>query len=914
MQQKFLNRVLDELLHDETNLQDYVFVVPSRRAATFFKSCISKKIKRTIFAPEIYSIEYFIEHISGLHYATSTEQLFALYQSYLELEVENNESFLEFSKWARTLLLDFDEIDRYLIPHKKIFSYLAAITEVNHWYLQKERTPMMQEYIAFWNKLEPLYTKYKEVLLQDGRGHQGLLYRIAADKVEDYLENNKGKKHVFIGFNALNNAESHIIQKILASGEAEIFWDLDQYFLDEAYHDAGYFIRQHLNQWEYFRNHSIKGLNNDYLAPKQFEITGVPKHVSQVKYIGQIIKNKLSENPGSLENTALVLADESLLNPLLNALPEELKNANITMGYPLKNTPIAAFFTQFIELYLRDDTAGWYYKTVLSFIDQPFVQLVLSERESEAFSNFKSLVHQKNLIYLTRKSLLSIKGEIWQHLFCEENKEVGHFLDSCITLVHLIRNKLEEKEGVSLELEYLYSLYTLFNQLKELITTYSFLSDIPTLYGIYNELLHQETIDFQGEPMQGLQIMGMLESRVLDFDTVIISSVNEGIIPSGKQGNSFIPYDVKKELGLPTYKEKDAVYTYHFYRLLQRAKNIHLTYNTEADVLEGGEPSRLIHQLLADKNTAAYINQKLASMKIEVDPPEPISIQKNSTLMAAIENHASTGFSPTSLTQYIRNPVEFYKRSILRIEESEDVEESIAARTFGIIIHEVLEELYQPFLGEYLEASSLKSLRSDIEFKVRHHFLRFYEESSLTRGKNSIAFKVLVRYVENFLDTEIRQLKQNKIKLLALEKQLTANIDVVGVPYPVKLKGKLDRVDEVNGKLRILDYKTGRVTVAEMNVVDWNKLIQETQLNKAFQVLCYAFMYNSSEGIYDLDAGVISFKNMKQGFISFAIKEKPRSRKRIPGINPEILELFNQQLHLLIQEICNPEIPFTEKV
>ena len=914
MQQKFLNRVLDELLHGAVDLEDHIFIVPSRRAATFFKNCIVQKSERTIFAPEIHSIEGFIEHISRLHYATPTEQLFALYQSYLQLDMQSKESFLEFSKWARTLLQDFDEIDRYLIPHRKIFSYLADITEINHWYLQKERTAMMENYIAFWNLLEPLYTKYKEVLLENGSGHQGLLYRIAADRVKEYLEHNRGKKHIFIGFNALNKAEVLIIQEILATGEAEIYWDLDHYFLDETYHDAGYFIRQHLKQWEYFRENAVKGLNNDFLAQKQIEIIGVPKHVSQVKYIGQLLKNKLSENSGSLDNTALVLADETLLNPLLNAMPEELQNANITMGYPLRNTPMAAFFTQYIDLYTRDDTAGWYYKTILSFIDQPIVQLILSKAENEAYDRLKSLVYRKNQIYLSRKTLLSLKGDIWQLLFREENKEVSHFLNTCIALVLLIRDKLEKKEGVVLELEYLYSIYTLFNQLKELSVTYSFINDIPTLYGLYKELLNQETIDFQGEPMQGLQIMGMLESRVLDFETIIISSVNEGIIPSGKQGISFIPYDVKKELGLPTYKEKDAVYTYHFYRLLQRAKNIHLIYNTEADVLVGGEPSRLIHQLIADKNTAPYIKQKLASMEIASDHPDPIMIHKNKKLLEVIEHQASKGFSPTSLTQYIRNPVEFYKRSLLKIEESEDVEENIAARTFGIIIHEVLEELYQPFIGKYLGINEIKALKPEIESKVKFHFLRFYEDSSLAQGKNSIAFKVLVRYIENFLDAEVEQLKLNKIKLLALEKPLITEIEVTGVPYPVRIKGKLDRIDEVDGQLRILDYKTGKVTLSEMNVIEWGKLIQEPQLNKVFQVLCYALMYNLNENLNNLDAGVISLKNMKQGFISFAIKEKPRSKTRITGINPEILELFNQQLHLLIQEICNPEIPFTEKV
>ena len=349
MQQKFLNRVLDEILSDAVNWEDFIFIVPSRRAASFLKACILQRTQQTIFAPSIHSIESFIEQLSGLSYATPTEQLFALYQSYQELGGENKESFLDFSKWARTLLSDFDEIDRYLIPHQKIFSYLAAITEVNHWYLQKDHTPLMREYIEFWNMLEPLYNGFREGLMSKGRGHQGLLYRLATDNISKYLGDNQAKKHVFMGFNALNNSESRIIREILKTENAEIYWDLDQYFLDESYHDAGYFIRQHLRQWNYFQNNTVKGLNNDYLNPKEIEITGVPKSVSQVKYIGNLLNNMISKNPLALQNTALILADEALLNPLLNALPDRLEKANITMGYPLGNTAVASFFNHFFS-------------------------------------------------------------------------------------------------------------------------------------------------------------------------------------------------------------------------------------------------------------------------------------------------------------------------------------------------------------------------------------------------------------------------------------------------------------------------------------------------------------------------------------------------------------------------------------
>ncbi|MGI9547077.1 MAG: PD-(D/E)XK nuclease family protein, partial [Flavobacteriaceae bacterium] len=386
MQQSFISKVLEEVWQEGQNLENTTFVLPSRRACTFLKNSIAQKTKRNIFAPQIYSIEQFIELLANMSYASLTEQLFVLYKAYLQLGNDNKEGFYDFSRWARTLLSDFDEIDRYLIPHKKIFSYLSAITEVNHWYVQKERTPVMEDYIKFWNSLEPLYRSFSDLLIEQGKGHQGLVYRTALQRLPEYLETTKGRKHIFLGFNALNKAESEIIQCILETGASEIYWDLDQYFLDESYHDAGYFIRRHKKRWKYFEKHRLNGIGEDFLSPKNIQIIGVPKNVSQVKYIGALLGRLSDDNLNQLSDTALVLGDESLLNPLLNALPPQLDRANITMGYPLKGTPLAGLFNQFFDLYLHQDPRGWHHKKLMSFLSLPYFQLLISEQEKEGYS------------------------------------------------------------------------------------------------------------------------------------------------------------------------------------------------------------------------------------------------------------------------------------------------------------------------------------------------------------------------------------------------------------------------------------------------------------------------------------------------------------------------------------------------
>ncbi len=907
MQQCFIDKVVNELWQEQGQFEDIIFVLPSRRAGTFLKNAIARTTNQTIFAPEIYSIEHFIEKLAGLAYASLPEQLFALYHAYLEVAKGEKESFYDFSKWARTLLGDFDEIDRYLIPHSKIFSYLSSIKEVNHWYLQKERTALMENYIEFWNSLEPMYYSFTDQLKSSGKGHQGLVYRTAHENLQSYLGSASAKKHIFLGFNALNEAESLIIQTLLEESNAEIFWDLDPYFIDETYHDAGYFIRQHLKQWAYYQNHSARGLDQNYLSPKEIDIVGVPRNVSQVKYMGSVLDQLSQSSSERLQNTALILGDESLLNPLLNALPAGLERANITMGYPLKNTPLANLYGQYFDLYLQSDERGWYYKKILSFLSSPYIQMLVSDEDGSSFRRLQTEVQQRNMNYLRSDFLSEYLGSVTSKLFNKNNYQVSQFLNTCLLLVETLRSKFE-KEDRSLELHYLYCFYTLFNQLKEMTQAFPFVADIRSLQALFNELLAQETIDFQGEPMEGLQIMGMLESRVLDFETVIISSVNEGVLPAGKQHNSFIPYDVKKEIGLPTYKEKDAIYTYHFYRLLQRAKKVILIYNTEPDVLVGGEPSRFIHQLKADPYIRACVNHKMAAMDIRLQQSEITEVNKDEVLYGALKALAKSGFSPTSLTEYIKDPIRFYKRYILGIEESPAVDEAIAPNVFGTIIHNALEELLKPFVGEYLNPAKLKSVKPKTKGVVKKYFTRFYDASSIEKGRNLIAYQVLIRNLENFIEEEIRQLEHKKIRLLALEKELDLSLVIPGIDFPVRLKGKLDRIDEVDGEIRILDYKTGRVNLSEMNVVHWEDIIKDPGLNKVFQVLCYAYLYQDQNKVANLQAGIISFKNLRQGFLPFATKVQKTSRTRTTGINAEIMALYQEQLFNLIREICDPDM------
>ena len=913
--QSFLNQIIEELWKKNDSLDNLVFVLPGKRAGTFLKNGISKIAGKTIFAPEIYSIESFIEMISGLSYATSTQQLFELYGAYLNTDSEEKESFNSFSKWGRVLLQDFNEIDRYLVPPDKLFSYLSVIQEMNQWYLKHNKTKLIEDYLSFWNNLEELHAVFNNRLLENGLGHQGLVYRKACYNLSNYINITKNKKHIFIGFNALNKAEVYIIKEFLNEGNADIYWDIDMCFLEDKIHDAGFFIRQYLKEWNYFKTHPIKGFSAHYRNTKNIQITGVPKKISQAKYVGDLISKLNRKDPRQIKNTAVVLGDETLLNPILNSLPLELNKVNITMGYPLGKTSFAGMFNQLFDLYIQRDSRGWFYKTFMSFLAHPYVQKILSSDELKVVAKIKTEINNGNWIYITPAKLKSIFPENSDGLtllFSDENYDASQFVEKVIAIIELLKVKFQLDEN-HLELEYLYHFYSIFNELKLHSIEYSFLRDLKDLQSVFKDLLSTEKVNFRGEPLEGLQIMGMLESRNLDFETVIITSVNEGILPAGKTNNSFIPFDVKREFGLPAYKEKDAVYTYHFYRLLQRAKNIYLIYNTEPDVIEGGEKSRFISQLLTDENHRENIDAKIAVPQINAVPHTPVVIEKDDDIMNKISEVLTKGLSPSSLTNYIKNPINFYKQKILKLEEVLEVEETIASNTFGTVLHKAMEVLYNPFLGSFLTEEKLKEQLPKIRAVVKSELSKIYAEEDIMRGKNLIAFNVIVAYINNFISKEIQDIKHHSIKIKALENELSIKIDVPGIVIPVTLKGTLDRIDEKDGILRILDYKTGNVIKSNVEIVLWDEIIENYDRSKAFQLLCYSFIYQIMNPIEKMNAGIISFKNLSSGPFYFSTKNSRNTSNKDLNITKETHELFQKQLIKLIQEIADPAIPFIAK-
>ena len=909
----FIEDVVEKVTPQYGNIAtDCIFILPSKRASLFLKKAISKSQGKTTLSPEIYSIEEFIETISGLVTANSTTQVFELYAAYQKIGDYEKESFDSFLKWGQTLLQDFNEIDRYLVDASKLYQNIAAIQEVNHWSLTPDKTEMVENYLHFWNHLEAIYETFNSNLLKKGLGHQGLIYKSAVQHIDAYIQKER-KSHLFIGFNALNTAETTIIQTLLKETNSKIYWDLDSYFVNDPLHDASHFIRKYQATWDILKKQPLQGISNNYLSQKNINIIGVPKNISQVNYVGKLLTDLQTKAPEHLQNAALILGNENLLNPVLNAIPKNIDAVNITMGQKLETTPMASFFLNLIDFHESKTSKGWFHKHFLHLLTHSYATLLLESMELSADTIIKT-VKTNNWSYIGREQIDILIPRQQQEnlfLFCEIKSPLA-LIDVFLALIQHFRT-ISTVNKNSLLLEQLYKFFTLFNQLKDLCINYSFITNLKSLKQLYSQLISVETLDYQGDPIEGIQIMGMLESRLLDFETVILTSVNEGILPSGKSNNSFIPFDLKNTHGLPTYKEKDAVYTYHFYRLLQRAKNIYLLYNTEPDVLEGGERSRLITQLLTDENRKD-ITETIAAPKIHIRNSGKKTIVKTESLSQLLKKKAAKGFSPSSLSNYIRNPISFYTQNLLNIDEVDEVEETLAANTFGTIVHDSLEALYTPFVGNILTAEHLTEAKKQTATVVQRNFEKSFKEGNLSTGKNYISYHVILKYIHNFIDAELAEIKDHEIRITALEQELAISLKVPGLEFPIILKGKLDRIDSYDGITRIIDYKTGKVERRNVEIMDWSVITEDYQYSKAFQLLCYALMYTKSHPNQEknLQAGIISMKNFTDGTLLFAKKESARGPKN-HLIDKEMLMEFEQMLYQLISEICNPEIPFIEK-
>jgi len=905
--QTFLEETLHILQSKYQDISSLTIILPSKRAGGFLRNYLRKQTSLTAFAPKVISIEEFIEEISGLKIIDTTELLFKSYETYNSIEsISEKEDFETYVNWATTLINDFNEIDRYLIPQEQFFTYLSSIQDINHWYVKEEKTKLITEYLKFWYQLPEIYKSLKETLLNDGLGYQGMVYREAVDSMEHYIAAKGNISHVFIGFNALNKAEQYIIQALLETGNTEVFWDSDTYFYQDTHHSASLFLRKYMTEWKYFSTKTPSSFPSNFEKPKKFQIVEAQKNIAQAKYVGSLLAKFSDEE---LNKTAIVLADENLLLPILYALPKNVSSVNITMGVTLKTFPATNFFESLLNLH-KNNPKTLFYKDVLALLNHPLGTTLIDNAPK-----IVSTINSENSTYISISKLIEFSEQkneqLLTQVFGSWENNGKNVLEVCSKLLLILKEKYNENP---IERVVLYHLYTVFKKIEALQQKYTHLKTINTVLKLFTELITTTTLDFEGDAYKGLQIMGVLETRVLDFKNVIITSVNEGILPSGKANNSFITYDLKQQFSLPSYTEKDAIYTYHFYHLLHRAENITLLYNSHTEGLNSGEKSRFLLQLEIESHPNHSLEKVVLTPTVSLQKKELRTVVKTPAVQERLREIAGKSFSPSSLTNYMRNPMDFYYQKILKINEYNDVEETVAYNTLGTIVHDTLQHFYEPLEGSFLSAETIQKIKPNIEEQVRIQFKRTFKGGDFTKGKNLIIFEVIKRYVYNLLQYDLAEIEAgNKIKIIKIEKDLKLKIDITELDFPVFIGGKVDRVDEYNGQLRIIDYKTGFVKQSDLEIMEWEEITQDYKYSKVVQVLAYALMINKDIPNENAEAGIISFKNLNSGFLKFGIKNSVYDKNKQQQITQEILNDYTMELKKLILEICNPEIPFTQK-
>jgi len=940
--QPFLDKLAKHLYSKyQGDFSRICIVFPSRRASLFFRQYVSQIIDKPIWLPDTYALEDFVVHASGLKLSDPLDLIARLYKVYKSLEKDKAQPFSEFVSWGNMLLNDFDEIDQYMADGEKVFQYLDEIKAMKHWNPDgKPLTVFEQDYLRFYNSLAPCYKLFRESLLEKGEGYFGLAFSKLLSGIQD-KDFNKWESIVFAGFNAFTSSEEKLVKHLILSKKAEIYWDADEYYLSDYNQEAGKFLRG------YAANNTFGPLNwignSLKTSEKSISVIGVPGNVGQAKLAGELVAEVIKKK-GTSDGIALVLVDEGLLLPVLNSIPAETGSFNVTMGFPLKQTPVFSLlnivFTMFANAKRFAQTSDenqafdssflrFYHKDIQKFLTHPFI--VSAQKNSGNFQYKPEKIRINKSFYTPSELAVLLKGtnkllsETFTPHLEKKQIEAGDVISLIRSLISYLRNvfTIDNEKDTELqhhikpiELEYLFHAALLCSKLDVILNDPQLKPDIETVQLLVSNLIAGMRLPFYGEPLNGLQVMGMLETRLLDFTDIIMISVNEGLLPHGKHQTTFIPDEIRRHFGMQHYSDRTAVFAYHFYRLMQRAENVWLLYNTEGDELGGGEKSRFISQMIYEMpkaNPSIAISEQTLSVIPGNTSTGEIVVRKSPEIMIRLRQIADRGLSPTALAMYLKCTLQFYFSQVLRISEPDKVEETIDAATLGEIVHEALHKTYLAKKNEDITPNMLVAMLPEAIGQIHASFASRFDAKELATGKNFLVVKVVENMVKRFISAEKKHLEQtgNTIKILMLEEGLMSRIEIFDSltkePFKVNIHGNADRIDKVGGILRIIDYKTGKVENKDLRIDSISNLSLKDDPGKLLQVLAYALMFSEMQPIpvKQLISGIISLRKTTSYLIKTDINKEDI-------INEEVLKLFKIELENIIGSIYNTEEPFVQ--
>lgn len=894
---RFLEKVVQDIVKKDYNLSKISFIFPSRRAGLFFKKILreNKKIKKPLLSPDIFSIREFIGEISDYKILDHVPLLFSLYKTYQKV-YEVSKSFDEFYHWGNIILKDFDDIDKYLIKHEELFRNLTEISDLNEYFQIDSQNQILNNFRELSQKIQKMYIKFSKKLKEERKSYYGLSIRDIAENFDKYYNHfNRWEKIIFVGFNILSRGEKKLIKELKKIDLVDLYWDIDHYFYSDTNQEAGYFFRKNK-----FIGKNAKWIENQLNNNEiNIKIHGCSKKISQSKYLGNLLKRQKSLN----NKTAIILPEESLLFPVLNSLPDNLKNVNVTMGYPLKITNVYNLFENITDMFINlkslESRKGIYYKDVENILTHPYIETTL-DKDAKYF--LKELKKNK-ITYVSRDKISDyFNGEI-DYIF-EEVDNSEEFIDYLLNLMNNIRKKFMDHKKYELELEFIYNFYSLLKRLKELIFEYEIDIQISSLWKLLKVIIKNQKIPFLGEPLKGLQIMGLLETRALDFEKIYILSANEGVLPSSKSINSVIPFELRESLGLPTYRNNDSVFAYYFYRLLKNPDEVHIFYNTETDEFGKGEKSRFIEQLMMElkkRNNKAKIEEDIITVKSKTEKKQIIEIEKSDKIINKLYN---LNYSASALNTFIQCSLKFYFNYVVGLREEDEFLDTIDGKLFGNIIHDAMDELYEKFKNEKVNDEIIDKIMKEVNSQIEKSYKKIMGVKILTEGKNYIYSEIIKNLIKKFIKTE-----EHGFEVKATEKRYEESFKYNGMD--ITIKGFIDRVDAKDEILRIVDYKTGRINSLKF---DYEKEYEKEELlnklkkrKEVLQLLFYFYLFKE-DSIYKkfdrIKVGLFSFRALNDGF-------KPLKNNK-EYLRKENIKDVKRILKIIFDSIFDRKKPFTQ--
>ncbi len=950
----FLKQVASHLFDiHKSNISHLTLVFPNRRGGVFFTNYLNSLIAKPLISPEIITINELFSSLSQLHVPDRLSLIFRLYKVY-RASTKTNELFDDFYFWGEMLISDFDQVDKYLVNAFDLFTNVTELKDIDarfdslnedekerlgsFWKTlsDKEKTPNQQEFIRLWEDLYGVYKQLKVSLLNEGLAYEGMLYREVVE--QSFKTALFDEKHfVFVGFNALNRCEEELFDHLQKQGKASFYWDFDNYYLNDPTQEAGYFLRKNLIRFP----HSGYVPDSDLLTttPKSIKIINIASQVGQAQVAGAEL---LSQVNGELnfDETAVVLCDEELLLPVINALPENIEKVNVTMGYPLKMTPVFSLISQLIDLQKNVRNPGgevsFYNKNVLRVLSHQFV-IDFGQTDSKELSDY---ILMNNSIYLTEKELG--RNAIFRQLFIAPQNIIGlsdYFLDILkLVFLHWQGKKDGEAPGgfnsqksegpadinAAIYSEYLFQSFLAVNKLKDILVndgikvfgTDDFVSK-DAFFRFLLQYLSGLTIPFDGEPLEGLQVMGILETRTLDFKNLILLSMNDGIMPGISSSGSFIPYNLRRVFGLPAIEEQNAMYAYYFYRLLQRAENVTFVYDSGSGGQFSGEKSRYLYQLLLE--SPFTISETNMVFDLEHITVQPISIAKTEQVMSRLNDYlcGKRPLSPSAIDKYLNCPLQFYFRYCAGLDEPDEISEEVDALIFGLLFHDAMENIYRPFVGKTVDLVSLNAIIQNQELVhevILSSFRKVYfkgqgaaEKITLT-GRNWLIYEVVKKYVNQLLEVDKGR---TPFEITGLEKQVRVTIPINGSEQNVMIGGTIDRLDFKDGKACIFDYKTGKAELSFPMIASLFDKENKTRNKAAFQTLVYSYVLHKNQPeLTAIHPSIYSLRGIFEEGFDPSLRLKETGNQPVEFIS--VSDQFEKYFRELLEEMFNIEISFSQ--